>query len=793
MDAETRSADTARWDHPRRRALEPGAEKLRLGTGERLLLVALAGALALACQQGAEPRASRPPAEPDDRGAEAEAARLMMSESLSAVTGDSDADLAGGLDRAESQVAGQGLEAEQELPVEHLEIPRPLDLPARLSELEDGSDLRGDPDLPAADSIFPPPPPKPRADVPKPRTEESPEPFPKQKIGREQARMRRLEELGSFRKKQDGAPILETPADPSGERRESLRALGYLTDDSPHLDPKREARSSDPEAFARAFLDRFRAVEGLELLEAVGYWANTYLPGDPALRRLQRRLARPDSPDRGLPHVLARRPASPADPPIRSALAVRLHADQTAVDGPRRVRLRVGLEGTQRRGGRRSAMRLAVVLHLGPPPLADRVEAGLGASLDPRTAARVRAYLLALGRAREVGDRFSLYVIGGGQQVVGRQPALDEEGFRHGPLVDLCERLFTDGRSGSPATSAAGATPEALSQTLERAIARVALDDDPTAPVGSSAVLLVAASPLGGGSDELLPAARAAALAGISLSTVDALGVDTAELERLTLAGHGRAYALGDGEPVERQVERELAAASRAVARAVRLNIRLADGVALVKIFGSHRLDATSTRHAKAAEKSLDRRLASSLGIASDRGEDDAGIQILIPAFYAGDSHALLLDLVVPGPGEVAEVTARYKDLIHLENGVARAHLELDRGGAPPGPAQVRVIEELLSHHLASELEAAASELEGGGLEAAVTRLEELRDLLLGLPAELPALQASLALDTDLRLVGAFLQGLGAGRPQPAGPGSWIASLRYASLLETQPRPAAGP
>jgi hypothetical protein len=39
-------------------------------------------------------------------------------------------------------------------------------------------------------------------------------------------------------------------------------------------------------------------------------------------------------------------------------------------------------------------------------------------------------------------------------------------------------------------------------------------------------------------------------------------------------------------------------------------------------------------------------------------------MQIVIPSFFTGDSHVILLDVVVAGPGPVADVTLRYKDLV---------------------------------------------------------------------------------------------------------------------------------
>ena len=104
------------------------------------------------------------------------------------------------------------------------------------------------------------------------------------------------------------------------------------------------------------------------------------------------------------------------------------------------------------------------------------------------------------------------------------------------------------------------------------------------------------------------------------------------------------------------------------------------------------------------------------MGIVSDRGEDEEGIQIVIPAFYAGDSHVILLDVVAPGPGPIADVTARYKDLVHLENGIARANLTLPGRDLARGPLERSVLKNLLSFEISQRLRGAGKALLLGGV-----------------------------------------------------------------------------
>src|SRR5262249_61166163 len=107
-------------------------------------------------------------------------------------------------------------------------------------------------------------------------------------------------------------------------------------------------------------------------------------------------------------------------------------------------------------------------------------------------------------------------------------------------------------------------------------------------------------------------------------------------------------------------------------------------------------------------------RLAGALGVAADRGADEDGIQIVIPAFHAGDAHAILLDTVAAGPGPIADVGVRYKDLVLLRNNVARAALTLPASAPAPGPLERNVSKNLLAQELAQTLTAAAAALDRG-------------------------------------------------------------------------------
>jgi len=322
-------------------------------------------------------------------------------------------------------------------------------------------------------------------------------------------------------------------------------------------------------------------------------------------------------------------------------------------------------------------------------------------------ASATTALLESLEGSEELGDRFRLVVTGSGE-------VLTPETFRHGPLTVALQDLYSRTPSGS------------VSDALALALERVHAGDNPTEPLGTSVVLVVTGRRLGVELDSLARMAQASAVGGVSVS---AIGVgsdfDSAELERLALNGQGRRYVVDRASDAPGVIDRELSSASRTVARAVRLRIQLAEGVLLVDVFGSEPLSARESERVRAEERAIDLRLARNLGIEADRGKDEDGIQIVIPAFYAGDAHGILLDVVADGPGPIAEVTARYKDLVQLENTVSRASLALPRSEALPGPLETSVDKDYLEYRVAEALQAASEAVDRGETGSASQTLQK--------------------------------------------------------------------
>ena len=524
------------------------------------------------------------------------------------------------------------------------------------------------------------------------------------------------------------------------------------------------------EDLAQDYLKRRASIEGLSFKEPIGYWSNSYLPGDSSLRSLHSSLATQDltgiqqqlGRQSGL-HLDAHQPAQPFDAPSDAAIAVFLQGDRAAVDGPTRMTLQVGLKGTVRGQGIRPAMNIGVVVDLSQ-------------ANDPKIQEGIWSVVYALNELRDVGDRISLGVVG-----CDATRDLSAAQFKHGYIKVLAEQAGgCNGAGGSRI------------ETLRRIAKGVTASDDPNAPLGSSALLLV--TPRGPAADVVLLEgfAHRSAVAGMPVSVIGVgeSGVFT-DLERVALAGQGSRRVLRSAAEAKELVKRELAMVGGIVARAVRLRIRLAPGVKLVDVLGSERLDEARAQRVRDAEKSVDQRISRNLGIVADRGEDEEGIQIVVPVFLAADSHVVLLDVVVPGPGAVADVTVRFKDLAFLRNGIARANFSLGNratiGGASLGALEQNVIKNRLAYETSEVLASAARLIKAGQNGQAVYELQAQRELL----ASFAAGYSGFARDQDLLRDIQLLEDYSALLASGAAAGSpWLSSsLDYSSKRKVLPLP----
>jgi len=512
---------------------------------------------------------------------------------------------------------------------------------------------------------------------------------------------------------------------------------------------------------AQLFLNDLNDTENLIYKETTGYWANTYIPGDPEIRALKARLSQWDR-KRIAPIVghngeiesRANQNSLPFDPPSNAALAVYLQADKKAIQGPTRMRLQVGLQATERFSGQRPAMNVGIVVDV-------------QGEKSNQLASKLKALLEALAKTKQPGDRFSLVIAGedGGEWI-----PYDE--FRHGPIQVAINKLFGKRKESRSYVD--------LIEAVELSTEIVQQHDDPSAVLGSSMIILISSADLTDSIDSLQAMAHQNALKGTTMS-VFPLGetIDLSHVSRLVLSGQGQRRILTSVNEAENLVSKELLSSSRAVARAVRLRIRLAKGVKLVKVFDSYRLDEAKAEQVRQAEQSIDKRLSQNFGIQADRGEDEEGIQIVIPSFYAGDSHVVMLDIVVSKPGPIADVTVRYKDLLYLNNGVVRSNLNISRLGQYPGPLQYNVLKNMLAIKLSQSIRRASAYLSDDEVEQANAELIYMRDLFQGMRQQITAWSNDQELLNDELLLSQYIAILGSPNT-PHDFSNIAASMRFA-------------
>lgn len=514
-------------------------------------------------------------------------------------------------------------------------------------------------------------------------------------------------------------------------------------------------------------LERYASLQDVIVQDATGYWSNSYIPGDPAMRLLAARLDAWDRSDfgAGLRLDQAVEPVvQPFDAPRDAAIAIYLASDTPVIEGPTRMRVQVGLKATDRQGGQRPAMNIGLVLDLRETPMSD-------------ASVQIRALIEAMERARQPDDRFSLTVAGPYGGLV-----LPPDQFRHGPIRVAIEELF----SNQGATDVA---PIDLGQALTLATESVLAGDDPTAVLGSSLVLLVTPSSLADDLSDIAPFAHRNAIGGIPMSVISVGQAETMDhIDRIVAAGQGNRRILDTAQAAEGVVDRELHAASRAVARALRLRIRLAPGVELIDVLGSERLAEPAADRVREAEQSIDQRLARNLGIDADRGEDEDGIQIVIPNFYAGDSHVVLLDVVAQGPGPIADVRVRYKDVAHLRNGVAEAALSIDDQHRLAGPLEHNVLKNLVAFELSRRVGEAGRVLAAGDIGWARSLIAAMRQDISDLRTRVAGWPTDANLNADETVLAEYLTALSS--PVVADPirrRDLADSLAYTAFLKTQP------
>ena len=385
-----------------------------------------------------------------------------------------------------------------------------------------------------------------------------------------------------------------------------------------------------------------------------GYFENTYLGGDLSYHEALRGTSQAFQTLMERPKSFAWAP--PLDTPVEEGLSLVSRLSHAHFDHPQRVILQIGIRGSDRYGWRRPALNLLIGVD---PTLLH------GEGVEERHAVLVDAVLPIL---RHLNPADQVGIALGDSVISPRSP-------------DALKESLIDPLSGARFTRLDPQGWRALLEEGERVLNQASRD--PHRAPGAQALLLLCADSCIQGASTLEQIAHKLNLDGTLTSVIDRSTPlvrhrGRSQLWKIASKGHGGYWPASDREGGLREaISREFERFSRVVARLIRLSVKLNDNVELIEILGSQMLSQKQAAQVKAREVAMDRRLSARLGIKSDRGEDDEGVQVVIPAFYGGDSHLIHFALWVKSPGELAEVNMKYKDLVRAQNASAASSVEL--------------------------------------------------------------------------------------------------------------------
>ena len=413
-----------------------------------------------------------------------------------------------------------------------------------------------------------------------------------------------------------------------------------------------------------------------------GYFRNTYLGGDLSYREELRQSSK------SFNQLMAKSQGfewtPPLDAPREEGMTVSATLSHTTIERPQRVILQVALKGSERYGWRRPALNMMVTVD---PQLIDDLP-----NVEAKQRALVKLILPILNRLN-AADQVGVTL--GRSSISPRAPSQLKEALIE-PMESVISTSVRDQR-----------WREVLSRAGESLNRR---SSDPHRAPGAQAVLMICGLGCTRHLREIKSAVHKINLDGTLTSviahrsaqhirSISSLSV----LWKVASTGHGGFWQSEGEVGLERAVDKEFDRFSRVVARLLRLSVKLKKGVKLIEVIGSEMLNQGQVKRVKAREEAMDRRLSARLGIRSDRGEDDEGVQVVIPAFYGGDSHLIHLALWVDRPGEVAEVELKYKDMVRAINASFAQAVQLSAIPQPLTEAQNEVRRGANAHLIADQ------------------------------------------------------------------------------------------
>jgi Ca-activated chloride channel homolog len=212
---------------------------------------------------------------------------------------------------------------------------------------------------------------------------------------------------------------------------------------------------------------------------------------------------------------------------------------------------------------------------------------------------------------------------------------------------------------------------------------------------------------------------------------------DGALMSAIAEDGAGGYYYLRDADQIAPALGTELDKRLDPAATAVEVRVRLKKGIDLLKVYGSRRLSEAEAGRVRAQEVAADQQAEKRDNIKSDRKDDvDGGMRFFIPAFAAGDSHALLLQLRAGagvGKAPLALVELKYKDRISKKNVTEEFPIEIAwadsdaASGATLDPSVSRAVQGFAA---GEALALAAARVAQNDRQGAITLLTERETLL---------------------------------------------------------------
>ncbi|MFO0748057.1 MAG: hypothetical protein U1F43_20715 [Myxococcota bacterium] len=470
-----------------------------------------------------------------------------------------------------------------------------------------------------------------------------------------------------------------------GAKGERARGRGFANRDG---DMRVAANDVDP--------DRFTPPD--RILPRMLYFENTYLGGSAAYAERLRRLdAALGEGERHYQRVKAE--AQPFDAPASDGLAVTASVDATHIEDAQRVFLQVGIRGSDRYGWRRPPLDVVLVI--------DRDAFAGGPAV-------VTGFVVDLMRKLGSADRLGIVVAG------------DDSAFLELTRTQNAQQHLARRIDAMSAPTAAG--DDALARAMRQAGAMLQAGSDDEAVVPGSETVLVLTS--GDGDARVRAATAAAHDLTIQGAVTSIFTLDQADSQwwQVANAGYGNFHRV-TADTFDRALDEEMADLARVVARLVRVNVHLGKDVDAIRVLGTRVLDAAEVTAVKAREAATDANLSKTMGIASDRGEDDDGIQTIIPYFYGDDSHVILIELWVKKPGLVADVTVRYKDMVNLDNATARTSVILGARPQQPTREQELIARNVRGFELGETLQHASIAVRHNDAGAAVQAINKARAL----------------------------------------------------------------